>query len=133
MKKRKFNIYNLVLVLPLLFTTCTEDLNTIPLDEERVTSESIYANEASYKQALAKLYGGLMLTGQQGPAGDADIISDDEGFSSYLRVYWNAQELPTDEVLIRWTDNGLAGLNQMNWTASNSFIFMAFRLLLVLE
>ncbi|MBN1953169.1 MAG: RagB/SusD family nutrient uptake outer membrane protein [Bacteroidales bacterium] len=126
MKRLKTNILKWALVLPLVFTACMDDLNTIPLDTERVTSESVYANEASYKQALAKLYGGLMLTGQQGPAGDADIISDDEGFSSYLRVYWNAQELPTDEVLIRWTDNGLAGLNQMNWTATNSFIFMVY-------
>lgn len=126
MKNQTYKIATLVLVLSLFLTNCTEDLNTLPLDSERITSETVFSNEASYKQALAKLYAGLILTGQQGPAGDADIVSDDEGFSSYIRVYWNAQELPTDEVLIRWTDNGLSGLNQLTWTATNSFVFMAY-------
>ena len=40
----------------LAYTSCTKDLDTIPLDPDVVTSASVYENPASYKQVLAKLY-----------------------------------------------------------------------------
>jgi hypothetical protein len=45
---------------------------------------------------MAKVYAGLSLTGNSGPDGSGDISGIDEGFSSYLRQYWSAQELSTD-------------------------------------
>ena len=32
------------------------------------------------------------------------FVSDDEGFSAYLRFYWKMQELTTDEAIIGWND-----------------------------
>ncbi len=58
---------------------------------------------------LAKIYAGLAVSGQRGPAGNGDIQGIDEGFSQYLRLYWEAEELPTDEAVIAWGDPGLPG------------------------
>jgi len=87
------------------------------------TSEGVvFANQNAYQQLLAKVYGGLALSGQQGPAGSADIAGLDEGFSQYLRLYWELEELPTDEAAISWGDLGLQPMNQQTWDAANGFV-----------
>src|ERR1035437_10651629 len=90
-----------------MISSCTKDLNTVPLDSTITTSATVFNDPAAYKEALAKLYAGLALSGQQGPAGQPDIQGIDEGFSNYIRQYWCAQELPTDEAVIAWSDAGL--------------------------
>ena len=54
-----------VLCATLLFSACTKDLNRTPL--YGLTDDKVYANEAGYASALAKVYGGLALTGNSGP------------------------------------------------------------------
>ena len=56
----------------------------------------------AYKQFLAKLYGSLTLTGQQGEFGIPEIANPDEGETSFLRTYWSAQEITTDEAISSW-------------------------------
>jgi hypothetical protein len=87
-----------------------------------VTDANVFSDPGAYKAFIAKVYGGLAVTGQQGPAGNADISGIDEGFSQYLRIYWEAQELPTDEAVIGWNDVGLPELNKMTWSATNGFV-----------
>jgi hypothetical protein len=87
-----------------------------------ITDANIFNDPASYKAFLAKLYGGLVVTGQNGPDGNADIAGIDEGFSQYIRGYWQLQELPTDEAIIGWGDIGLPELNTQTWAASNPFV-----------
>jgi starch-binding outer membrane protein, SusD/RagB family len=87
-----------------------------------VTGANIWNDQNSYQEYMAKLYGGLILTGQQGPAGSADIANIDEGFSEYLRLYWYMQEVPTDEAVIGWNDQGLRDLNIQGWSASNLMV-----------
>jgi len=103
-------------------TSCVDSLNTSPIDKDVVTSESVYNTPQDYKQVLAKLYAGFAATGQQGPAGDADIQGIDEGFSSYIRQMWVSQELPTDEAVVGWNDPGLPEFNYQAWNASNDFV-----------
>ncbi|MEO8140758.1 MAG: RagB/SusD family nutrient uptake outer membrane protein [Gemmatimonadota bacterium] len=99
---------------------CT-DTSVNPLST--VSEVNIFSNPAAYQQFLAKVYGGLAVTGQQGPAGNRDISSiTDEGFSSYLRIYWEMQELPTDEAIIGWGDQGLPELNTATWGSANRFV-----------
>src|SRR5205807_2549870 len=43
-----------------------------------------------------------------------------EGFGEYLRLYWYLQEVPTDEAVIGWNDDGLRPLNYGTWDASNA-------------
>tara|TARA_B100000963_G_scaffold191970_2_gene167039 strand:- start:545 stop:2215 length:1671 start_codon:yes stop_codon:yes gene_type:complete len=87
-------------------------------------AEVIYSNPDEYINVLSKLYSGLSMTGIQGPAGQADISTEtiDEGFSSYVRVLWNLQELPTDEAVCGWNDPGIPALNKMQWSAEDGWI-----------
>lgn len=87
------------------------------------TTNNVFVNYQAFQRYAAKVYGSLTLTGQEGPAGDPDLtIINDEGFSSYLRVYWKAQELTTDEAIIAWTDAGIQDLHNHNWGSDNQFI-----------
>jgi hypothetical protein len=98
---------------------CTD---TTELPTSTITDNNYLNDPSSYRQFLAKIYAGLAVSGQQGPAGDADIDGIDEGFSQYLRLYWEAQELPTDEAVIAWGDVGLPEMNTQLWASSNSFV-----------
>lgn len=114
--------YIILLVLALGLSSCMKDLDTTPLDETVITSASVYENPDNYYNVLAKLYAGLSVSGQEGPAGQPDIAGIDEGFSTYLRQYWKAQELTTDEAVIAWNDGNLRDYHDMDWTASNEFV-----------
>lgn len=87
-----------------------------------VTSANIFNDPNSYRAFLAKIYGGLIVTGQRGPDGNPDIGGIDEGFGEYLRLYWYLQEMPTDEAVIGWNDPGLPDLNTGTWSAANSMV-----------
>lgn len=108
------------LVTVLAVTACTDDLNRQPFYD--LTSATVYNTPANYKNVLAKCYAGLSLSGQQGPAGQPDISGIDEGFSTYLRQYWQLQTLTTDEAVIGWNDSGLPDLHNMTWTSTNVFV-----------
>ncbi len=110
----------LFLVILLGLSSCLNDLNREPFIE--VTSVSIFKDAANYPAILAKIYAGLALSGQQGPSGKPDISGIDEGFSSYLRQLWKAQELPTDEAVIGWNDGSLPDYHTMTWSSNNEFI-----------
>jgi len=62
-----------------------------------ISAGNVFDEPSSYRAFIAKVYAGLAVTGQEGPAGNADIQGIDEGFSQYVRVIWKANELPTDE------------------------------------
>ncbi|MFM7402030.1 MAG: RagB/SusD family nutrient uptake outer membrane protein, partial [Bacteroidota bacterium] len=111
-----------VAAVSLTAVSCFKDLNTVPIDPDEITSAAVYENPAAYKQVLSKLYAGLAVSGQEGPAGRPDIAGIDEGFSTYLRQYWKAQELPTDEAVIAWNDGNIQDYHQQDWDANNEFI-----------
>jgi hypothetical protein len=130
-KIKIFKLRNLAIAGIFLFTTtsCLNDLNVEVNDDELYTSEQFYANPASYKQFLAKIYAGLAVTGQKSANGESDLGSEEdggpnEGFSQYLRGYWQLQELTTDEAIIAWgeSDNPtIRDLNFNTWNADNVF------------
>jgi starch-binding outer membrane protein, SusD/RagB family len=100
-------------------TACTD---TVVEPQSTITSANIFNDPNSYQAFIAKVYAGLAVSGQQGPAGNPDISGIDEGFSQYLRLYWEAEELPTDEAAIAWNDIGLPEMNTQLWAASNAFV-----------
>lgn len=116
------------MILPGLFacaliSSCNKSLDLKPRND--VTSEVVYSTAAGYKQVLAKVYGTMALTGNQGPAGQSDVFFQgyDEGQNAdFYRTFWKAQELPTDEAIISWGDPGIQDFHNMNWTPSNLFI-----------
>jgi hypothetical protein len=97
---------------------------TDPTEEptSTITESNVFKDPTSYRKFLAKIYAGLAVSGQQGPAGAPDLVGLDEGFSQYLRLYWEHQVLPTDEAVIGWGDLGLPELNTQQWGTANGFV-----------
>lgn len=110
----------ILFVITVAFTSCLKDLDRNPL--VGTTSANVYTSVNGYKAVLAKLYAGYAITGQQGPAGQPDVGGIDEGFSDYVRQWWQMNELTTDEAVIGWGDLGLPDIHQMSWSANNPFI-----------
>ena len=98
---------------------CT-DLTVEP--KSTVTEANVFNDPGSYKAFVARIYAGLAVSGQQGPSGRPDISGIDEGFSQYVRLLWEAQELPTDEAVLGWGDIGIPELNQQTWGVTNSMV-----------
>jgi hypothetical protein len=104
---------------------CTD---TTVQPKSSITSANIFTDASSYQAFLARVYSGLAVSGQQGAAGNGDIQGIDEGFSQYLRLYWEHQELPTDEAIIGWNDIGLPEMNTGLWgSASTMVVAMYYR------
>jgi len=120
MKNKFLNKILAVALLAGTMVSCTKNLDRLPTND--VTSETVYSTAAGYKQAAAKVYGSFALTGNQGPAGQGDVQGIDEGTSDYLRLFWVAQELSTDEAVVGWGDVGLQDFHNMNWGADNPFL-----------
>jgi len=127
MKKNIFVIFSALMLFALSFTSCKKTLDLTPTNG--VTVETAYSTPEGYKQGFAKLYGAFALTGNGGPSGQPDIdpATIDEGNSDFLRMFWNVQELSTDEAIdnASWngnTDAGLHDFHNMNWSAGNRML-----------
>lgn len=120
MRNKFFQSIGFLAVTALLLNSCTKDLNRTPVYD--VTSVVVYKDLAGYKSVLAKVYAGLSTTGNSGPDGNGDIGGIDEGFSSYLRQYWQTQELSTDEAVIGWNDATIRDFHTMTWGSSDVFL-----------
>ncbi len=120
MRNKIINSLGLATLTGFLLVSCTKDLDRKPFYD--VTSAVVYKDLAGYKEVLAKAYAGLSLTGNRGPDGNGDISGIDEGFSSYLRQYWQAQELSTDEAVIGWNDATIRDFHTMTWGSSDVFL-----------
>lgn len=123
MKRNYFKIA-ITSVIVSMSTSCTDKLDLLPTND--ITAETVYKTPQGYKQALAKVYSAFALTGNTGGTGSPDIPSQiiaDEGNSDFLRLYWNLQELTTDEASWTWqNDAGVKGLKEMSWSAVNPII-----------
>jgi starch-binding outer membrane protein, SusD/RagB family len=104
------------------FSSCLKDLDTVPLDDSEVTAADVFNDPAAYQQILAKVYAGLAVSGQEGPAGMGDISGIDEGFGQYLRGLWNHQTLSTDEAVIGWDDQTIKDFVYQSWTSTDVFV-----------
>ena len=125
-KKLKMNMQSLKMsflsILIMSAFGCTK-LDLQPTND--LTAEDVYNSPMGYKQALAKVYGAFALTGNA-TTGQQDIpaeIIKDEGNSDFLRLYWNLQELTTDEAAWSWSsDAGILGLHELSWSSTNAII-----------
>jgi hypothetical protein len=117
-----------ILGLSMTLTSCTDDLNVTPKDDDEFLSETFFQDPASYKQVLAKLYAGLYVGGNDGdgdaavPSKSPDIAGLGGDFSSYLRLLFVTQEFSTDEAIIAWADGTLPTLNSQTWSPANEFL-----------
>jgi len=118
---RNFKPVLFLFVSTLLLWSCQDELELKP-EDNRETSATVFDDPDSYREFTAKLYAGLSLSGQQGPAGNPDLAGLDEGFSNYMRLFFKLQELTTDEAVIGWNDGTIKDLHSQTWTSGNEFI-----------
>lgn len=114
--KTLFKIFTTTAIVLVLFSSCKKDLNLTPTND--ITADVAYANAAGYKAVLAKVYASYATTGGSG-SGSSDLGGIDAGTSDFLRLYWNAQELTSDEGLCVWNDPGVYDLNYLTYTPDN--------------
>lgn len=117
---RTLGMLTLAAGLSTLAPSCTGDLNQTP--GYAATSNVVYSDPAQIQQVLARLYATFAVSGQNGPAGQPDISGIDEGFSNYIRQYWQLQEITTDEAVLGWNDGTLPQVNTLQWNADNEFV-----------
>ena len=127
MKKTQIKLLGIsLLLLGMLFPSCTNDLDQAPESTNAIPGEQFFSTPESYKQNLAKLYAGFATSGQSGPSGTPDISGIDEGESQYIRGFWLMQELTTDEAVIAWNDGTIKDLHAQKWTSLDRFITATF-------
>lgn len=126
-----YRLIFLFIFLGIITVSCVDDLDTVPLDKKTITSASVFDDEAAYRQFLAKLYGSLTLTGQRGEAGAPEISAADEGTTSFMRTYWSAQEVTTDEAINAWGDPGLVEFHGHIWSDNNLYVSLLYQRLFI--
>lgn len=114
MKNKK---YMMVLGAVVLMASCHKSLDLKPTND--ITADVVYSSPEGYKQAFVKVYASFALTGGGG-SGSSDLGGIDAGTSDFLRLYWNVQELASDEAACAWVqDPGISDLNHMTWNENN--------------
>lgn len=105
-----------------ILASCSKKLDLLPVND--LTPATTYSTVDGYKAVLAKIYGTLASSGNQGPAGSPDISGGlDEGSQiSFIRMYFNCQELPTDEAIVSWNDQTIWDFHNLRWTSSDPFL-----------
>ncbi|AZQ43525.1 RagB/SusD family nutrient uptake outer membrane protein [Nonlabens ponticola] len=120
-------IYKSIIILffaAATFVACEEALTLEP--EGNTSASGALESLEDFEGRWAKLYAGLIIGGQQGGDGAADIQGIDGGFSNYSRLYWKLQQLTTDEAIIAWNDGTIKDLHWQVWTPENEFIGAMF-------
>lgn len=121
--KNKLSKYSTgLLVIAILAGSCAKKLDLYPVND--LTPEKAFSTPAGYKSVLAKIYGTLAITGNAGPAGNPDISGGlDEGSQvPYIRMFFNCQELPTDEAVVAWNDQTIHDFHNLKWTSADPFL-----------
>lgn len=122
MKSR--TIIKVIFVCVALFgaTSCAKNLDLFPQND--LTNNKTYATVDGYKMVLAKAYGGLSVTGNRGPSGLPDIAGGlDEGSQvAFIRMFFNCEELPTDEAIVAWNDQTIHDFHDLKWTSADPFV-----------
>src|SRR6476646_5639058 len=116
--KRSTIIYSVIaLAVTAGMASCAKKLDLFPQND--LTPQTTYATATGYKSVLAKVYGGLAITGNTGPAGSPDIGGGlDEGSQvAFIRMFFNCEELPTDEAVVAWNDQTIHDFHNLSWTS----------------
>lgn len=128
MKNKLFKLFFAGMLLTVV-ASCSKKLDTVPLNG--TNPADTYTTAAGYKSVLAKIYGTLALSGNTGPAGDPNNPATgpdiggglDEGSQiAFIRMFFNCQELPTDEAIVSWNDETIHDFHDLKWTSSDKFL-----------
>lgn len=119
-KLLKYSVW--ALVVTVVASSCAKKLDLYPQND--LTPEKTYSTAAGYKSVLAKIYGTLASSGNQGAAGAPDISGGlDEGSQiAFIRMFFNCEELPTDEAVVAWNDQTIKDFHNLKWNANDPFL-----------
>ncbi|MGI4821286.1 MAG: RagB/SusD family nutrient uptake outer membrane protein [Janthinobacterium lividum] len=118
---RSAQVFSLAATVLLAVPSCTKDLDRTPTYD--LSADVVYRDVVGYKNQLAKVYSGFAVTGPGGPdAASGDIQGIDQGTSDYIRQYWSAQTLTTDEGVIAWGDPGVQDWHNLAWSSSGVLV-----------
>jgi hypothetical protein len=133
--KTKLFQYITITFLLFSFSSCVDDLNTLPLNKNVLTSDKVYNTSEGYKAVLAKCYGSLILNGQSGPDKDGDLSGYDTGYSGYTRALFYQQECATDEIALHsGSSQGSRDILFMKWNQSTSInVYSYYRLYMTIS
>lgn len=134
MKTKLFQYITITLLL-FSFSSCVDDLNTLPLNKNVLTSDKVYNTSEGYKAVIAKCYASLILNGQSGPDKDGDLSGYDTGYSGYTRAIFYQQECTTDEIALHsGSSQGSRDLLFMSWNQSTSInMYSYYRLYMTIS
>lgn len=119
-------IVAVALYVQLAHTSCLNDLDTTPRGSD--VELDPYADAANYPKLVAKVYAGFNKLGLTGPDGDGDIPSStDQGKTNFLRIYFNMQELTSDEAKCAWNDNDERFYSQTMLMPNNNIGYMLYQ------
>ena len=96
-------------------TSCVGDLDVTPINPNIQTNLNIDG-------LFNKCYANFAMAGNGGANGDCDIDGIDGGTSGFIRQTFNANELPTDEAICGWGDDGIAGFCYNSYNATNPML-----------
>ncbi|SDS59702.1 Starch-binding associating with outer membrane [Mucilaginibacter mallensis] len=129
---KSYKIFTILVAMMVMFTvSCTKDLNTAPIDPLVTTSATVFNNAAAYKQALAKLYASMAVSGQKIDFSQPDIQASDQGTACFLREFWAAEEVTTDECINAWGDGGLVEYHGGLWSDQNLYVQLMYERIFV--
>ncbi len=122
MKNKIFKTIIAAGITTVMLAACGKKLDLFPVND--LTSEKVYATPQGYKSVLAKVYATLAISGNTGPAGQPDINGGlDEGSQiGFIRMFFNCQELPTDEAVVAWNDQTIKDFHNLRWTSADPFL-----------
>jgi hypothetical protein len=115
-------LYLLMALLAGGLSSCKKELNLSPTGS--LTTADVFSTTAGYEEALAKAYGAYALISSTGSTtSDISIAGvSDPAETDFLRQYWDAEELTTDEAVNAWNDPYLNQFHGLNWTSSNVYV-----------
>ncbi len=118
----KNKIWIPALLILIIAGSCAKKLDLAPVNA--ATPATVYSSADGYLSVLAKIYGTLAITGNQGPAGSPDIGGGlDEGSQvAFIRGFFNCEELPTDEAIVAWNDQTIHDFHDLKWTSADPFL-----------
>jgi hypothetical protein len=111
--------FYILVISALLLTSCEDELDQMPHTE--TTSASVYADAASYKSVLGKIYVSYVINGQEKGGGNEDLSSNSG--QDYMRCFFNLQECGTDELASTWLEGDKVGdLTFLTWDANDPWV-----------
>ncbi len=102
-------------------SSCSKKLDLAP--QNTISTEKAFSTAEGYTSVLAKIYGSLSVSGNNGPDGGGDLSGLDGGSQTgFIRGFFNCQELTTDEAICIWNDQTIKNFHNLEYNADDPFI-----------